>query len=294
MTLIQRWIREPLVHFLILGALLFVLFHVVKGNSAQGQGKIIVTTGTVRALSDSFQRVWQRPPTKSELGGLIQDYIKEEVYYREAQNLGLDKEDPIVRRRLRQKMEFLGDGMATIAEPTDRDLQSYLAMHPEKFRIEPRYTFTHVYLNPENHTNKLDQDAAELLGKLNQQGSSVDASKYGDSFMLGYNFSNIPETNVARTFGQEFAKSLENQQVEKWVGPVPSGYGEHLVYISSRTEGRTPSLSEVRAKVQKEWTSDQQKEAAEKFFEGLRARYQITIEQPQTSDSKNAEAESQQ
>jgi PPIC-type PPIASE domain len=293
MTIIQRWIREPLLHFLILGALLFVVFHVVKGNSTQGQVKIVVTTGTIRTLAENFQSVWQRPPTRGELDGLIQDYIKEEVYYREAQNLGLEKDDPIIRRRLRQKMEFLGDGMAATAEPTDRDLQSYLEKHPEKFQVESRYTFTHVYLNPEHHQNSLKQDATKLLAELNKAGGSVDSSKYGDSFMLGYNFSNVPETRVARTFGPEFAKNLSKQQVAKWVGPIESGYGEHLVYIGARSEGQTPSLSEVRDKVQREWMSDQQKQAGEKFFDGLRARYQITIEQPQKSDSKDAEAESQ-
>ncbi len=287
---LRRWLREPLLHFLILGALLFLLFHFVKGGSATKQNEIVISNGTVRTIFEGFQRVWKRPPTQQELDSLVQDYIKEEIYYREAIANGLDRDDTIIRRRLRQKMEFLADGMGYIKEPTEKDLQSYLQKHPEKFRIETRYTFSHVYLNPDRHPNSLQHDATELLSKLQNAGSSVDASKYGDSFMLGYFFSNQPESNVARTFGDQFAKQLSKLETGKWVGPIESGYGQHLVLISDRTEGRTPPLSEVRKQVQSEWMTDEAKQTSEKFYESLRSRYTIKIEQPQKSSSGNANA----
>lgn len=274
----RKWLREPLLHFTILGALLFLLFHFVKAGSGTKQNEIVVSSGTVKTLSEGFNRVWKRPPTQKELDALIQDYIKEEVFYREAMSMGLDRDDTIIRRRLRQKMEFLADGMGYIKEPTEKDLELYLQKHPEKFRVESRYTFSQVYLNPEQHQNSLQQDVAQLLSKLNNVGNSVDSSKYGDRFMLGYYFSNQSESNVARTFGDQFAKQLSKVATGKWVGPIESGYGQHLVLISNRSEGRTPSLSEVRKQVQSEWMTEEAKQTSEKFYEGLRSRYIVKIE----------------
>ncbi len=285
---LRRWLREPLLHFLILGALLFLLFHFVKGGSGTKQNEIVITSGTVRTISEGFERVWKRPPTQKELDSLIQDYIKEEIYYREALANGLDRDDTIIRRRLRQKMEFLADGMGYIKEPTEKDLQSYLQKHPEKFRVESRYTFSQAYLNPEDHQKSMQQDAAQLLSKLNNAGNSVDSSQYGDRFMLGYYFSNQSESNVARTFGDQFAKRLSELETGKWVGPIESGYGQHLILISNRTVGRTPPLSEVHKQVQSEWMTDEAKQTSEKFYESLRSRYTIKIEQPQKSLSANA------
>jgi parvulin-like peptidyl-prolyl cis-trans isomerase-like protein len=274
----RRWLREPLLHFLILGGLLFLLFHFVKSGSGTKQNEITVTAGTIRTISEGFERVWKRPPTQKELDSLIQDYIKEEIYYREAMTMGLDRDDTIIRRRLRQKMEFLADGMGYIKEPSEKDLQTYLQKHPEKFRVESRYTFSQVYLNPEQHKNSIQQDAAQLLAKLNNAGNSVDAGKYGDQFMLGYYFSNQSETNVARTFGDQFAKQLSHLKTGKWVGPIESGYGQHLVLITDRTLGRTPPLSEVRQQVQTEWMNEEAKQTSEKFYDGLRSRYKVKIE----------------
>ena len=286
---LRRWLREPLLHFLILGVLLFLLFH-LKGGSGTKQSEIVVTTGTVRTISEGFERVWKRPPTQQELDSLIQDYIKEEIYYREAVANGLDRDDTIIRRRLRQKMEFLADGMGYIKEPTEKDLQLYLQRHPEKFRVENRFTFSQVYLNPEQHQNSLPQDATQLLAKLNNAGNSVDASQYGDRFMLGYYFSNQSESNVARTFGDQFAKQLAQLETGKWVGPIESGYGQHLVLISNRTEGSTPPLSEVRKQVQSEWMTEEAKQTSEKFYESLRSRYNVKIEQPQKTSPGSANA----
>lgn len=270
---LRRWLREPLLHFLILGALLFLLFHFVKGGSAAKQNEIVVSAGNVQTMSEGFQRVWKRPPNQKELDALIQDYIKEEVYYREAISMGLDRDDTIIRKRLRQKMEFLADGMGYIKEPTEKDLQAYLEKHPKKFRVESRYTFSHVYLNPQTTHN-----ASELLVKLNSAGASADPRKYGDAFAQGYYFSNQAESNIARTFGDQFAKQLAHLEIGKWVGPINSEKGQHLVLISNRTEGRTPPLSEIRKQVQSEWMTDEAKQTSEKFYEGLRSRYKVKIE----------------
>jgi hypothetical protein len=285
-----RWLREPLVHFLILGALLFLLFAARKEVSTTGNN-IVVTHGVIQSLSTNFQRVWQRPPTQKELDSLIQDYIKDEIYYREAVSMGLDRDDAIIKRRMRQKLEFLTDSIANVKEPTENDLQKYLSKHPEKFRIEPRYTFSHVYLNPEKHTGQIKQDAEKLLAKLNQLGQIDDSSQFGDPFMLGYYFGQSSESNIARTFGEQFAKGLLTVEAKKWVGPIESGYGLHLVYISDRSEPRTPPLSEVRDEVKRDWLAENQKKSAEEYYENLRQRYSVTIEQPEQNQRDAAASE---
>ncbi len=286
----RSWIREPLFHFLVLGALLFLVFHFVKGSSQKSRDEIVVSSGTIRTIVENYHRVWQRPPTQEELDNLVQDHIKEEIYYREALALGLDQDDTIIRRRLRQKMEFLADGIGDIKEPTDQELQSYLEKHPDKFHAESTYTFSHVYLNPERHLNSIQKDTAELLSKLNQAGDSIDTSQFGDSFMLGHYFSNQSESTIARTFGEQFASQLIQLQTDKWVGPVESGYGVHLIKINNRTIGQLPALQDVRKEVQREFMAEQQKQVSEKFFESIRSRYKVRIEPLGTPSKSNAAA----
>ena len=166
--MLRSLLREPLVHFLLLGAALFLLDAWLRPLSASSQGsEIVVGEARIRSLAQNFRRTWQRPPTRPELDGLIQDFVREEVLYREALALGLDKDDTIVRRRLRQKMEFIADEAAALAKPTDQELAAYLAAHAEAFRVEPRATFTQVYLDPRRRAETLEADAKRLLDELN-------------------------------------------------------------------------------------------------------------------------------
>ena len=121
-------------------------------------------------MLDSFTQTRQRPPTQEEWEGLIRDRVRQEVFYREALALGLDKDDLIIRRRLQQKMEFVSDDVAAQAQPTDAELNAYLQAHPDSFRVDQRFTFRQVYLNPEKHGKSLARDAAQLLAQLNQAG----------------------------------------------------------------------------------------------------------------------------
>src|SRR6185369_12271892 len=142
-------LREPLVHFLVLGAGLFLAAGLMSNGDGAEPGRIVVTTGQIEHLAGGYERVHQRPPLADELDGLIRDWVREEAYCREALALGLDRDDPVIRQRLRQKMEFVSDDVAAAAEPTDADLQRYLDDHPDAFRLERRFTFSQVYLNPE-------------------------------------------------------------------------------------------------------------------------------------------------
>jgi hypothetical protein len=273
-------LREPLVHFLAIGAGLFLLSGLVGDPSGLQSGRIVVTPAQVQHLAAGFTRVWQRPPTQGELDGLIEDHIREEVYYREALAMGLDREDTIIRRRLRQKMEFVTDDVAAQAEPTDEQLRAYLKEHPDAFRIERRFTFSQVYLNPGRHGEHLARDTAQLLAQLNQAGGKADVSALGDSFLLEHTFEAAPASEIAKQFGEKFGAKLGELAPGQWQGPVESGYGVHLVFVSKRTEGRVPALEEVRDAVRREWTNARRLEVNEKFYQELLKRYTVVVERP--------------
>ena len=255
-------------------------------NGAPAPGRIVVSQGQLASMMESFTRTRQRPPTREEWEGLIRARVREEVYYREALALGLDKDDTIIRRRLQQKMEFVSDDIAAQAQPTDAELNAYLQAHPDTFRVEQRFTFRQVYLNPEKHGKNLARDAAQLLAQLNQAGGKADISALGDSFMLDHEFDALPAGEVARLFGEEFAATLGGLPPGRWQGPVESAFGVHLVFVSERTEGRVPALADVRDAVRREWDDARRLEANEKFYQELLKRYTVTIEQPAAEAAK--------
>jgi hypothetical protein len=217
----MKFLREPLVHFLLLGAGLFVVFSLLNKETREVPGKIVVTAGQIEHLTISFTRTWQRPPTDQELEGLIQDYIREEVFYREAIALGLDRDDTVIRRRLRQKLEFVSDDLTAQLKPTDDELRTYLANHVDAFGVEPRFTFSHVYFNPDRRGDDLERDVQRLLSELHQAGGHADVTTLGDSFLLEQDFKAAPRSEVARIFGKSFASQLSHVEPGTWQEPVP-------------------------------------------------------------------------
>jgi hypothetical protein len=194
--------------------------------------------------------------------------------------LGMEKDDTIIRRRLRQKMEFVSDDIAAQAEPSDADLGAYLAAHPDAFRIEPRLTFRQVYLDPKKRGANLAGDAAQLLAQLNQPGGNAVPAELGDAFLLEREFTAVTPAEAGKQFGGKFELALARLAPGPWQGPVESGYGVHLVQVTARTEGRTPALAEVRDAVRRERDNARRMGANEKFFQELLKRYVVTVEEP--------------
>jgi hypothetical protein len=279
--MLRSLIREPLIHFVLLGALLFALDAWLRPSAAAAQGgEIVVGEAQIRNLAQNFRRSWQRPPTQAEIDRLIQDHVREEVLYREALALGLDRDDTIIRRRLRQKMEFVSDEAAALATPSEQELADYLAAHPEQFQASPRATFTQVYLDPLRRAKTLDADVERLTGALNA-GTAGPAAKLGDSLLLlEPRYEDATKPAVSRLFGDKFAETLFAQPVGRWVGPVVSGYGVHLVRVEAMTPGGTAALADVRPLVEREWAAARRKELGEALYAKLRAKYQVTIKLP--------------
>jgi PPIC-type PPIASE domain len=275
--------REPLLHFLLLGAALFLLDGWFKpATISVAQTQIVVSEARVRNLTLNFVRTWQRPPTREEFNGLVEAHIREEVMVREALALGLDRDDAIIRRRLQQKLAFVSGGEATLATPTDEQLEAYLKANADAFRLPPRATFVQVYLDPAKRKGTLDRDAARLLETLNRAGGPREAASLGDRLLLlEPRYEDIPQLEVARQFGADFAAELVKQPIGRWVGPLTSGYGLHLVRVERHWSGGAPALADVRPLVEREWLNVSREELARAFYEGLRAKYAITVQMPE-------------
>lgn len=288
--MILKILREPLLHFIVLGAALFVLFNWTDDTSGRDDNRIVVTPGRIEHLVAGFERTWQRPPTREEVRGLIDGYVREEVYYREALSLGLDKDDTIVRRRMKQKLEFLTADAAEALEPTDEELRKYLEAHPDAFRIEPRAAFRHVYLNPERHGASVEEAATDLLGRLEAGDLPAEGfAALGDRLMLPKELPLSRRGEIERLFGRRFADGVLEIPTGRWTGPVESSYGQHLVYVRERNEARLPALDEVRDLVLREWLNDRRKELEDKFYESLRERYTVVVERPAPRGSSSAD-----
>jgi len=277
----MKILREPLLHFLLLGAAIFAVYQFRTRHRTDKPGEIVVTQGTLENLTIGFSRTWQRPPSPEELRGLVRDYIREEAAYREAVAMGLDRDDTIIRRRLRQKLEFLSDDLASRAEPTEADLEKFLQKHASLFESEARFSFRQVYLNPQVHGANLDRDAALLLTELRRAGPQANSSSGGDPFLLPQVFQDAPLSEVKQTLGDEFASALSGIPPGQWQGPIKSGYGPHFVFVTERREARLPSLAEIREKVRWEWLNAMRVEMTDKFYEQLLSRYTIKVEPPE-------------
>ena len=278
----KRMLTEPLVHFLLIGALLFLGFSLFKSDGQSLETTIVVTTNDIKILKADFERTWQRPPRKAELEGLIEEKIREEIAYREGLELGLDRNDPYIRRRLRMKLELMLEDISAQGSPADEELQQFLDDNREKFRQEPRYGLSQVYLNPAQRRGTLEKDAEELLERLKRGGDHVDLMQIGDSIMLPRDFPLSPASVINRQFGSDFTAQLADLETGIWQGPIRSGYGVHLVLIDERVEGRDPELEEIRSLVEREYELVLRKELKEKIYAKLREKYIVEIE-PLTS-----------
>lgn len=280
--------RDPLLHFLLLGALLFVSFELAYAKDASTRDEIVVTQGRVDQLIGRFTRTWQRPPTKQEVRRLIDGFVRDEVLYREAVAMGLDRDDVTIRRRMRQKIEFLTQDFVDRVQPSDQQLSEYVAAHPDSFRTDPRYTYKQIYLNPDRHKGKLDADVKRLLAELPSEGATEKLlAEKGDPFLLPCAFRAVERREVRATFGKPFANALAELELGKWHGPVRSGYGVHVVLVEARIPARMPELSEIRQVAVREWTAANRRKVQDEFYQRVRAKYRIRLDFDSTASTKD-------
>lgn len=272
----RRWWREPLLHFLLIGILLFPVFHWF-GDVRAGD-RILVTRERIDAMAEAFARTWQRAPTSQELEGLVDDYVRDVMAAREARAMGLDQDDVVIRRRLRQKLEFLAEDSVTASPPTEHQLQDWLDAHPDPFRTDPEYAFRQVFLDPLKRGDALEKDAARLLQRLQALGGDANIRNVGDSLMVPRDIERMKVGEIARVFGDRFAQQVIRLQPGSWSGPIRSEFGAHLVYLYDRRTGAVPPLGEIRPQVEREYLAARRREALDDLYRSLRQRYPVVIE----------------
>jgi hypothetical protein len=266
-------LREPLLHFFVLGLLLFLLYGLVADQATFSADEIIVDQARITGLAANFEQTWRRKPTDNELQGLIDAWVREEILYREGIAIGFDQNDPVIRRRVAQKMSFIADGLVPDT-PTDAELEAWLQDNIADYQVPATFTLRQVYIDPQRHPGNLDAFLASTLAAL-QGGDEPDS--LGDSSMLLSEVEGASSQDIARIFGTVFVEGLATAEAGTWSGPIQSGYGLHFVYISAHTPARDPQLADVRAAVERDLLNDRAEQINESFYASLRERYTVRI-----------------
>ncbi|MGE5344366.1 MAG: peptidyl-prolyl cis-trans isomerase [Acidithiobacillales bacterium] len=281
-------LREPLVHFLLLGGLMFLWFEWRGGSGGPGGTRIVVTPGQIQHLASGFARTWQRPPTEVELKGLVDDYVKEEIAVREAAVMGLDRDDTIIRRRLRQKLEFLVEETAGQVLPTDAEVRAWVDTHPGSFGEEPRVSLRQVFVSPQRRGAGARAEAGKLLMRLRAAGPGAATGDLGDPTMLPPELPLGPLGEASRTFGEDFARAVAGLEPGTWAGPVGSTYGLHLVLVRQRVAASQPDLATIRPMVERELLAERSKKELSALYERMLKKYTVAIEMPRPAEAKAA------
>lgn len=277
--MLKPLLKEPLLHFFFIAVAILAIDGLLRDDPEVKPDSIVVTAPKIEQMATLFAKTWNRPATPEELKGLIDDFVKEEILVREALALGLDEDDTVVRRRLRQKMEFLSYADVETQRATEAELQAFLDAHADAFRMEPKLAFQQVYINPRRHGEAINDDAAAVLKALHAD-PETDSSVLGDPTLLPPELPLSGKAMIDQTFGADFADELAETPVGQWAGPVASTFGLHLVRVKERTEGRTPTLDEVREMVLREWMNTRRRELEERRMAELLEGYTVTVESP--------------
>jgi hypothetical protein len=274
--------REPLIHFFVLGLVVFGLRGVIEQGEETTVDPFLVEVSS--AEIDWFRTMWRkrmgREPTVEELRGQVNQLIREEILSREAVTMGLDEGDMVVRRRLAQRMDFLFRDLAETAGPSDDELRGYLKDNRSTYEIPGRVSFTHVYFNPEKRGDDGAAEAARALAeRLNaDESDQQDTSGLGDPFLLPSSYADQRVTELRSAFGLRFADAVSQQEPETWRGPVLSGYGWHAVYVQQRTEAKLPEFSTLKERLTADWMAARERELAGEVYDRLRERYRVLVE----------------
>lgn len=277
---IKRLLREPLLHFLLIGIGLFWLYSFFQPAVNDDSSRIVVTSAQKDQIIAQYKLTWMRAPSEEEFNWLIENYVRDEVYYREAIALGLDKNDGQIRKLMRQKMEFILEDLTT-EEANEETLSLFLQQYPDKFRQPALNSFQQLYLNPDKHQD-IPADAAIILQSL-REGANPET--LADPTMLPYAYRQQTQSEIARQFGDEFATEVETLVLGEWLGPIYSSYGGHIVKVSDRVLGRIPELSEIHNAVANEYLIQYKQQQKESAYEKMLENYEVVIEKTSSGNS---------
>ena len=289
--MLKRWLREPLLHFLLIGIAVFAVYtYMNRGRGGfESSRQITLSLDELRQMEIYFESQWHRQPTPAEFQALLEDKVREEVLYREAMAMGLEKDDTIVKRRMAQKMQFLAEDVAAAHEPSTAELKSWFEKNSDKFALPSRYSFRHLYFSPDKRGKNAQNDAAKALERISGQPED---SKLGislaDQFMFQDFYGDRTPEALAKEFGPQFVMALEKLKSGSWQGPIESGYGWHLVFVDTVIPGRIPAFEEIEPEVKTTWLGVQKQQAWQKAYRDMRAKYNVLV--PAPSDKEAAQA----
>ena len=277
-TVVNKLSREPLVHFLIAGALLLGVSALVRPSDTREE-RISVSAGQIQQLRETWTRQWGEAPDGSQMRRLIDDFIREEIFYREAIRSGLDRDDTIVRRRLAQKVEFLAQGVAAATEPADSELRDFFERNRRQYAVQEQVAFRHVYFSEFHRGNTAERAAREALVNVRSgKVSSANLSALGDTSMLQRDYPPQTRDTLRSLFGEAFATRIFELPRGSWQGPVRSTYGIHLVHVSEMMPARVPDLDEVRDQVTLDFKAEQVRQVTDAYYGNVRKRYRIDLD----------------
>ena len=268
-----RLLREPLLHFLALGALIFAVdmgLHPAPGDDPH---RIAIGKADIERVRALYTQQWGVPPADADLPKLVEDYVRSEILAREGAGLGLAADDPVVRNRLVQKMEFLLQDTSAVAQPSDAEMAAWLAAHADRYQLPERLVFRQIYFSPSLRGDRAEGDARAMLASL----GADNAVPAGDPFMLTGEPEPRSVTDIAKDFGTGFAVSLFTLPVGSWLGPIHSALGVHLVRIDQRLPARLPPLAEIRDRVHDDLMAERFQAASDAAYARIRAKYQVTV-----------------
>ena len=268
--LLKRILQEPLLHFAVVGSLLFFY---LSSNDVTTKPQVVISEGRINQLTAQFSKTRQRTPSAEELKALIDNQVREDLAFKHGTQMGLVENDSIIKRRVQQKLEFmLNDSIASI-EPSREELQAYLDTHQDKFIIAPVYSFKHIYINPEKH-----ESTNAFIAELKKENLDEVYQDRGDTIMLESEYIDIGSLQIARLFGRKFTENLDTITLNKWQGPVKSGFGLHLVIIDKKTSEHVATLNEMELEIKRNYRIAAQKQAIDAFYQELQKEYSVTVE----------------
>jgi peptidyl-prolyl cis-trans isomerase C len=277
---VKSWLREPLLHFLLIGVALLALYNYTQRGrgGVESSRQIQLTMDELVQMNTYFVSQWKRSPSPAEMQAMVADRIREEILYREALAMGLDKDDTIVKRRLAQKMQFLAEDVAAAHQPSAAELKSWFEKNSGKFALPSRYSFRHLYFSTDRRGQRAQADAAAILRKLaGQPADSKLAAPLADRFMFQDYYADRAPSAIAKEFGPPFALALAKAKPGSWQGPIESGFGWHLVFVDTAIPGRVPAMEEVESEVRTAWLNEQKETAWQKAWAGMRAKYTVLL-----------------
>ncbi|WP_274474785.1 peptidylprolyl isomerase [Mangrovimonas aestuarii] len=278
----KKIFKEPLFHFMLLGATIFAVYFLFSPNE-NNENQIVIDDNKLEHINALWELQWKRQPTDEEMQHLVENYIKQEVLYREALRMNLDHNDEIVKRRLSQKMEFMTSDLTKMMAPvTDENLQKYYTENKEKFRVNCQYSFNHELFTSSFHEAPFNK-AQEVLNK-NEKSAVKNIKGKGDNVSIPLNFTNASEHDIIRNLGTDFYNSLEDLPTNEWAGPITSGFGEHLVFISAKTPAYIPALKEIRDVVKRDYEYAIESKNKELIYKELKKNYDIIIKSENFKD----------